>query len=203
MLLARNEVDGVTRVNDHEYTSQYLSGLFWKIRTLRDGIRGGIRTTTIHVGVVHLCRQLAETLGIAGCLGGDSVTAFLERIRVFYPGLEWQIAIHSSVTLSADENMLRQVLINLIKNACEAGATRIDVRWKEELWVSNNGARIPVEVAREMFIPFFTTKRSGSGIGLSLSRQLMMRQGGDLRLAERAVPGYSVTFILTFSNPFS
>ncbi|MBD9167743.1 HAMP domain-containing sensor histidine kinase [uncultured Parabacteroides sp.] len=213
MLLARNEVESwqkLTRVLTHEIMNAttpitsicqaYLehpniAGTVYEegIRTIHDTCWG----LSLFVDSYRKLSELQESV-----LVEIPLQAFLERIRVFYPGLEWQIAIHSSVTLSADENMLRQVLINLIKNACEAGATRIDVRWKEELWVSNNGARIPVEVAREMFIPFFTTKRSGSGIGLSLSRQLMMRQGGDLRLAERAVPGYSVTFILTFSNPF-
>ena len=93
--------------------------------------------------------------------------------------------------------MLLQVLINLIRNACEAGATTVDVCWKKGLWVSNNGAPIPVAIEREIFIPFFTTKRTGSGIGLSLSRQMMVRQGGDLCLAQRSVPGYQVTFIIS------
>lgn len=56
---------------------------------------------------------------------------------------------------------------------------------------------IPVAIEREIFIPFFTTKRTGSGIGLSLSRQMMVRQGGDLCLAQRSVPGYQVTFIIS------
>jgi signal transduction histidine kinase len=99
--------------------------------------------------------------------------------------------------MRTDQNMLRQVLINLIRNACEAGATMVDVRWKKGLWVSNNGAPIPVAIEREIFIPFFTTKRTGSGIGLSLSRQMMVRQGGDLCLAQRSVPGYQVTFIIS------
>ena len=89
-----------------------------------------------------------------------------------------------------DENMLRQVLINLVKNACEAGATAMDVRWNKELWISNNGAPIPAEVEREIFVPFFTTKKNGSGIGL-------VRQGRDLCLAERPVPGFQVTFIVS------
>ena len=96
-----------------------------------------------------------------------------------------------------DENMLRQVLINLVKNASEAGATAMDVRWNKELWISNNGAPIPADVEREIFVPFFTTKKNGSGIGLSLSRQMMVRQGRDLCLAERPVPGFQVTFIVS------
>ena len=65
-----------------------------------------------------------------------------------------------AVTMFTDENMLRQVLINLVKNACEAGATTMDVRWYKELWISNNGAPIPADVEREIFVPFFTTKKN-------------------------------------------
>ena len=125
------------------------------------------------------------------------MAAFVERIRTLYPDLEWHISIPLAVTMFTDENMLRQVLINLVKNACEAGATTMDVRWYKELWISNNGAPIPADVEREIFVPFFTTKKNGSGIGLSLSRQMMVRQGRDLCLAERPVPGFQVTFIVS------
>lgn len=124
-------------------------------------------------------------------------TVYEEGIRALYPDLEWHLSIPLSAMMRTDQNMLRQVLINLIRNACEAGATTVDVRWKKGLWVSNNGAPIPVAIEREIFIPFFTTKSTGSGIGLSLSRQMMVRQGGDLCLAQRSVPGYQVTFIIS------
>lgn len=66
-----------------------------------------------------------------------------------------------------------------------------------QLRISNDGTPIAAEVAREVFVPFFTTKRTGSGIGLSLSRQMMMAQGGNLALAERAQAGYHTTFVVT------
>lgn len=92
--------------------------------------------------------------------------------------------------------MLRQVFINLTKNAIEAHATEIDARWNQGISFSNNGDPIPAEIEREMFIPFFTTKVSGSGIGLSISRQMLMMQGLNLSLAEHSVAGYHVTFRL-------
>ena len=57
-----------------------------------------------------------------------------------------------------------------------------------------NGDPIPADVAKEMFIPFFSTKPSGSGIGLSISRQMLMMQSINLSLAEHNVAGYHVTF---------
>ena len=60
--------------------------------------------------------------------------------------------------------------------------------------ISNDGHVIPDDVAREIFIPFFTTKSTGSGIGLSLSRQILMKQRLSLSLREIPVDGYNVTF---------
>ena len=60
----------------------------------------------------------------------------------------------------------------------------------------NNGEPIPADVAREIFIPFFTTKSSGTGIGLSLSRQMLMMQNIELGLSDNSLSGYHVTFYL-------
>ena len=90
--------------------------------------------------------------------------------------------------------MLIQVIINLVKNASEAHneqdtqanskAKIIVSAYKKgkitEIKVSDNGAGIPKEIQNEIFIPFFTTKDSGSGIGLSYSRQILRAHGGSL-----------------------
>jgi len=57
-------------------------------------------------------------------------------------------------------------------------------------------APIPAEVRKEIFVPFFTTKQSGSGIGLALSRQMMVMQGGVLTLSEPPITVFPVTFLL-------
>lgn len=122
-------------------------------------------------------------------------------LKSTYPDIEWRINLPRDTSLMADEGMLRQVLVNLTKNAIEAGTEVIDLRWKDNaLMVSNNGAPIPPEVAREIFIPFFSTKRSGGGIGLPLLRQMMHRQELNLHLAERPVPGFRTTFVISPLN---
>lgn len=125
-----------------------------------------------------------------------NLAGLCRSLRSLYPNLTWHTDIAPETCIRADESMMMQVLTNLTKNAVEAGATDMDIRWNKALYVSNNGAPIPAEVRGEMFVPFFTTKRSGSGIGLSLSRQMTVMQGMKLSLAERPVPSYRTTFVI-------
>lgn len=108
----------------------------------------------------------------------------------------------------ADENLITQVVLNLLKNAMQAiGGEqpdgRIEIRAfcnKEEavlIEISNNGPPIPEEEAEHIFIPFFTTKEGGSGVGLSISRQIMRLSGGSLTLKSGAMVKQT-TFVLTF-----
>ena len=78
----------------------------------------------------------------------------------------------------------------------EAEAKKIQIKWNGKLLISNDGHIIPEDAQREIFIPFFTTKNNGSGIGLSLSRQILIKQGFMLSLEEKAQEGYNVTFAI-------
>jgi nitrogen fixation/metabolism regulation signal transduction histidine kinase len=109
------------------------------------------------------------------------------------------------LTIQADEEMIEQVLINLIKNAIEALADtphpRIDLigRYDEssvKIEVIDNGAGIIKEAIEKIFVPFFTTKRTGSGIGLSLSRQIMQLHNGSIHV--ESVPDENTIFTLRF-----
>ncbi|MBD5419771.1 MAG: HAMP domain-containing histidine kinase, partial [Bacteroides sp.] len=123
--------------------------------------------------------------------------AFSRSIASLYPELKWEIDGPADMTLRADEDLFRQVFINIVKNAKEADARKIGIRYCDSsISISNDGHVIPDDVAREIFIPFFTTKPEGSGIGLSMSRQVLMGQGYLLRLAEHSEKNYNVTFIL-------
>lgn len=121
----------------------------------------------------------------------------LETLRALYPDVAWHIRTDGQLRFKADRGMMLQVLSNLAKNACEAGARDIDIRWENALLISNNGAPIPPDVAREIFVPFFTTKQTGSGIGLALARLMMHKQGMNLSLAEQPVPGFRTTFVIS------
>ena len=88
----------------------------------------------------------------------------------------------------ADEGQISQILINLIKNALQAGAKHIDITarmGKDDeviVCVANDGEAIPVSAQEQIFIPFYTTKKEGSGIGLSISRQIMRNHNGSIEL---------------------
>ena len=114
----------------------------------------------------------------------------------------------NDLMLYADSNLIRQLLINLLKNAVQAIGNhqgRILVHAyadKNEhvfINVSNNGPAISSELARQIFVPFFTTKQDGSGIGLSLARQIMKLSGGTITLLKTGTNNWPVTFQLEFS----
>ena len=90
----------------------------------------------------------------------------------------------------ADEGQIMQVFNNLIKNAVQAGANSIritaDLNSEDQtvIRVANNGKAIPLRQTEEIFIPFYTTKPNGTGIGLSLSKLIMVRHNGNLILEQ-------------------
>ena len=92
------------------------------------------------------------------------------------------------ILLYADEGQITQILINLVKNAIQAGAKDIGITAEINPYehiivkVSNNGRPISKESQEDIFIPFYTTKQEGTGIGLSLSRQIMRMHNGTLNL---------------------
>jgi nitrogen fixation/metabolism regulation signal transduction histidine kinase len=112
------------------------------------------------------------------------------------------------IEILADENLISLVLINLIKNAIEANEnnpeSKITVAAKTgagnhaEICVADNGPGISAEYIEEIFIPFFTTRENGSGIGLSISKQIMGAHGGTLKV--HSIPNKLTVFCLRFKS---
>lgn len=107
-------------------------------------------------------------------------------------------------TIQVDDAQVKQVLINLVKNAMEAleqvSNPRLDIAVKRLLdsiaiEVRDNGPGIPDEILEKIFVPFFSTKPDGSGIGLSLSRQIIKNHGGQISVESEA--GLGTTFRVT------
>lgn len=115
----------------------------------------------------------------------------------------------SNLHIHADRSLIEQVLINLVKNAFEACADSSD----EEIWVeafrkdntvvitiSDNGCGIVPEAIDKIFVPFYTTKSGGSGIGLSLCRQIINRHGGTISVISEVENGTTFSISLPINT---
>ncbi|WP_020401345.1 sensor histidine kinase [Kordiimonas gwangyangensis] len=112
----------------------------------------------------------------------------------------------AELDVTADRDMIEQVLINMLRNAEQAMegrkgaaltlAARLNRRGHAIVEVADNGPGIPADIAKKIFVPFFTTKRDGSGVGLALTRQVMIAHGGSVSVGERE--GGGAKFTLTF-----
>ena len=227
-LVAHSEVESwqkLTRVLTHEIMNatapiQSISQAYLKRSDIKDspyeeGIRAINDTSAGLAAFVESYRKLTQLQ--EPVIADVNMLSFCKQIATLYPQLQWNIDIPADFVLQADENLLRQVFINLTKNAIEAEAKAISLtpipsprrgetsgrkasllggRFEGGLLFSNDGHVIPLDVAQEIFIPFFTTKQTGTGIGLSLSRQILMRQGMTISLAENPLRGYNVTFVI-------
>lgn len=226
-LVAHDEVEAwqrLTRVLTHEImnattpiqsiSQAYLSNPAIKGSLYEEGMQAIHDTSRGLADFVDSYRKLTQLQDPV--MRDINLRDFLLAISSLYSDLYWDIDVPPSIILSADESLLRQVFINMVKNAVEADAHTIALRHVQKpsplsplmpirgekdtkaqfckLQISNDGHVIPDDVAREIFIPFFTTKSTGSGIGLSLSRQILMKQRLSLSLREIPVDGYNVTF---------
>ncbi len=137
------------------------------------------------------------------------VESFFESLNLFFKedmtnyGIDFKVDLaDTTLCIHADSKLFEQAFINLIRNATEAlkdqesGVIELkagmDVDRKVALSISDNGPGIPVEIQSQIFIPFFTTKRGGSGIGLSLVRKVVSMSGGSITF--QSEPGGGTTF---------
>lgn len=134
-------------------------------------------------------RELIErVIQLTGSYAEEAVCTFVEKSE--------------DILLYADESQISQILVNLVKNAMQAGATivtitaEIDMAENVIINVTNDGRPISRESREEIFVPFYTTKQEGTGIGLSLSRQIMRLHNGTLQLTRS--DSSATTFTLHF-----
>jgi len=129
-------------------------------------------------------------------LGDVPVGAWVERVAGLVAGAAVTVTPGPAVVLRGDGDQLDQLLINLLRNALEAvqGRGAVEMGWRlldprtVEVWVRDDGPGIPASA--NLFVPFFTTKPGGTGIGLALSRQITEAHGGSLVLTNRGdAPG--------------
>ena len=112
----------------------------------------------------------------------------------------------SGLYVYADRDLLEPVLLNLLRNAWQATKDRdeprielrgrLNRRGNTVIEIEDNGHGVPDEIATKIFVPFFTTREGGSGVGLALARQVMIAHGGFIRLGKKSAAG--TVFTLTF-----
>ncbi len=138
-----------------------------------------------------------------------NLNEFIQRMIILssmepnFPEVKVEVHIEpEDLKVFADPNLLGQVMLNLMKNAFYALRGRSNARimlsvehapnGKVMIKVNDNGPGISPEIMNEIFVPFFTTKEEGSGIGLSVSRQIMRMHGGNLKVS--SIEGKETTF---------
>jgi signal transduction histidine kinase len=154
--------------------------------------------------LVQHAPPMQEAIDVAALLSGatevlarDARTAHVELRRS---------AVSPDLALTGDRVQLEQVLVNLVRNAIEACAAREDtgrlvqlaaaqVGDRIELRVVDAGAGVPAHAASRLFEPFFTTRASGSGLGLTISRSIVEAHGGAIRLERTGPEG--TTFVVS------
>jgi len=135
-----------------------------------------------------------------------SITEFMESTLLSAGATIEVSVVPEKLKINADEKLIEQILINLVKNSIQAFGDEkgkviklsafVDNSGRENVKIEDNGPGILPEVIEKIFIPFYTTKTEGSGIGLSLSRQIMRQHGGKIKL--KSEPGVNTCFTLVF-----
>ena len=131
----------------------------------------------------------------------------LARAECPHANVKFEIEVSpTELDVYADRDLLEPVLINLLRNAWQATALvdqpevtikgRLNRRNNVTVEIGDNGPGVPATLAKKIFVPFFTTKEGGSGVGLALARQVMIAHGGFVRVNNNDVGG--ATFSLTF-----
>jgi two-component system nitrogen regulation sensor histidine kinase NtrY len=196
--------EGGKPVSPKQVTSKAISATLQGLNVIKDQGRGLLSFVESYRKLTRIPEPNRQLFRVAD---------LLNRLQVLYNSRGKDDRIKLSFSLKdpdleifADQNLISQVLINLIKNAQEAVENVTDGKilinsgtgpdLHPEICVTDNGPGIPAENLDEIFVPFFTTRQNGSGIGLSISRQIMRAHGGNLKV--RSVPGKETIFCLSF-----
>lgn len=206
--LAKTSVDLVDDVLRKEKLGEALDE---ELDDLRDAVETVARRSDSLTQFVESYRQITrlapaeKTRVRLADLFATVTTLFIAEFPNSKAHLSTEV-IPSELDVYADRDLLEPVLLNLLRNAWQSALAeegpeiflrgRLNRRGNVVIEVIDNGPGVPNSLANRIFVPFFTTKESGSGVGLALARQVMIAHGGFIRLS-RNEPG-GATFTLTF-----
>lgn len=194
----------LTRVNEHyELKNEGAEDLREGLNTIESRSRGLIKFIDAYREYTSLPQPNFKVIKVKDLL---SKVESLMRNEIRKTKVAFKVnMVEDFLTIEADEEMIEQVLINLVKNALEACQDTKDPKvelhagHKDEnvvIQVIDNGPGIIREALDKVFVPFFSTKATGSGIGLSLSRQILQLHNGSLSVD--SIPNVKTVFTLKF-----
>ncbi|MGC4023130.1 MAG: ATP-binding protein [Cyclobacteriaceae bacterium] len=173
------------------------------VQTISKRSAGLIRFVKEFKNLTHVPKPKLVEINVKALL--DELV-MLHRKELADNGVSIEVKLQSDdLSLMADKTLIEQVIINLIKNAIQAFSNQTDRKifvsaHKNDnhiiISVRDNGNGIDPDALDKIFIPFFTTKKTGSGIGLSLSRQIMRQHGGQISV--KSTLGEGTEFVLRF-----
>lgn len=189
--------------NKYEIPEEAVDDLHVGIETIENRSKGLISFINAYRDYTSIPLPKIRTLDISELF--EHISQLL-KIELRKAEVDFQYEVEpQDMQLNADEELIEQVLINLIKNSIESpGKNSLEIKLtatlnefhQPQITVEDNGTGIVREALEQIFIPFYTTKQSGSGIGLSLSRQIMQLHNGTLTV--NSMLGQGTTFTLSF-----
>jgi nitrogen fixation/metabolism regulation signal transduction histidine kinase len=197
------DYDLVKKENGYELKNEGAEDLREGLDTIESRSKGLIRFIDAYREYTSLPQPKIKTVRVTDLI--DRVGQFM-KTQLKKSTIDFSYSCDSEyLTVQADEEMIEQVLINLVKNAIESLHNKPNGRITLHGWakdnnvvidVTDNGPGIIKEALVKIFVPFFTTKKAGSGIGLSLSRQIMQMHNGTLTVESE--PDVKTVFSLKF-----
>jgi len=197
-LIERFEEDGKSKSPD-ELTDSEIENLLKGLKTINMRSRGLAKFVEEYRNLTQLSNPNYSIVEVNN-LFDEIETLFREEMRL--KKIKFEFSSPYGLELSADKELLEQVIINLIRNSIQATKTvkspEIKLTSMQDdnhilIKVTDNGIGIPEDQLESIFIPFFTTKKDGSGIGLSLSRQIMRLHNGTISVESTQNKGTAFT----------
>jgi two-component system nitrogen regulation sensor histidine kinase NtrY len=137
---------------------------------------------------------------------GPFVAELAKLFAVEWVDVPLTLDIQPDIVLDADPDLLAQVLINLLRNAAQAAQRGKAEHWVRlslssvsgRVWieVEDSGTGVPENLRRDIFLPFFTTRAEGTGVGLNLARQVIVAHGGSIDIGDGRTGGALFRIIL-------
>ncbi len=197
------EKEGKSKTID-ELGNEDIEDLLFSLKTIQRRSNGMLTFIDDYRKLTKVAKPKLKQESVAALFG---TTKDLLKAELDKQGIELYSYIDNIESLDIDTSLIEQVLINLIKNSSYAVAKvdnpKIDLLAYHEngrviIEVKDNGSGIQEKELKEIFVPFFSTKKEGSGIGLSLSKQIMHLHEGTIRVKSEV--GKGTSFYLVFKN---